>query len=307
MRLKPAADSGVDDVEDDVEDETEQAESHAEVDREQHSESHAKNRSENHTEINNDRATSPMSTKKLAVGIALVAALFHMGMTVAYDYPSNDWVAKDRRNTVVFDYMWPWFHQGYKLFAANPISSDRALYIKAKLKNTATEEITETEWLNFTAGEIKTISQKIRRKHPSILGAEGYMSALGSLTTKQKELLNQDFPGKEGYANLKSALNDANDNKNTSAVNSYMTNLYYINALASQAAKALFADEAHTVVEIKTKVRYTTIPRFDDRFSDESYSKEWKFQDYENGWLRLIYYEGHNEQKFKETIQGWFE
>lgn len=243
---------------------------------------------------------------KITVGLVLIVALFHMVMTVAYTFPNSDW-SKQRRNTIVYSYMWPFFHQDYQLFAPNPINSERSLHFKAIIENHETGEKTETDWVDFSGAEIGSFDRKLKRKHLSIVGAEGYYSAQRALTAAQKEVIAKNFAGKEGFIDLSRELKDAGDNKNPSAVTTYMRNSNYIVSMATQVMRALYGDEGR-VTAVKTRVRYTQIPRWTQRNEAEFTEKtQWKFTDYETGWRPTLTYAGQNEEVFKETIQGWFE
>lgn len=243
---------------------------------------------------------------KITVGLILAVVLFHMAMTIGYTFPNSDWT-KQRRNTVVYEYMWPFFHQDYQLFAPNPINSERSLHFKAKIEHHETGEITETDWIDFSGAEIGSFDRKLRRKHLSIVGAEGYYSANRSLTAEQKEVVLKNFSGSDAFTELSKALRDAGENKNTAAVATYMRNSNYIVSMATQVMRALYSDEGR-VTAVKTRVRYTQVPRWKYRNSPDFAEKDqWDYTDYETGWRPTLSYEGQNEEVFKRTIQGWFE
>lgn len=79
--------------------------------------------------------------------------LFHFCMTALYLTPENP--VRSRTWSQLEGYMHPWFAQGWKLFAPNPVSTHQSVEVKVKYRHSETGEWRETDWLDITAPLIR--------------------------------------------------------------------------------------------------------------------------------------------------------
>ncbi|MGM0941291.1 MAG: DUF5819 family protein [Bacillota bacterium] len=83
--------------------------------------------------------------KKVFASLLCIGLVFHLGLTLIYNTPSNPLKAK--YNNYISFYMDPLFTQNWKLFAPTPVTNSSEFYVKAKLK---TEDgVKTTGWIDL--------------------------------------------------------------------------------------------------------------------------------------------------------------
>lgn len=187
------------------------------------------------------------------VGLIVAIAGFHLLSVTTAAIPTNKTSTSLKPMT---SYLNPFFTQNWRLFAPNPISSDRSIEFRGQY-DSADGSSTTTKWLNWTDVELDLVHHKV------VGGRAGYItnklvgplnSRFLAMTEQQRETaLNDRKTALDGYATLRKKLTGQSDNAGT--VNLYLRYETTIIGLATAALKA-----AHPGVDF-TAIRYRIVDR----------------------------------------------
>lgn len=196
------------------------------------------------------------------VVVSLVAVVHLLAVTVAA-MPTNRWSEAARPVT---EYLDPYFTQNWRLFAPNPISSDRTVQFQAEYVREGTT--VESAWVDWTDVELDLV------RHQLVGGRAGYVtnkmftplsSRYAALTTAQKAVADDDAAAAEGLDALGSALRQ--EAGSLRAVELYLRYERAVTGLASDVMVARLPGSA------VTSVRYRLVSRavvpFSARTADE--------------------------------------
>ncbi len=99
------------------------------------------------------------ATLAVATAVTGAALVVHFGMTTLYNAPFNP--VKEETYGQVNDYMTPFFHQDWHLFAPDPVAENRGLLVRARVRGTD-GTLTVTQWLDITTpGYQKSYAQRL--------------------------------------------------------------------------------------------------------------------------------------------------
>lgn len=193
--------------------------------------------------------------------------LFHFTMTFLYVAPINP-ISLDL-NSQVNRYMLPVFQQNWRLFAPNPVSEERGLLVRARLKQ-VNGNIIETEFYDFTSPIVEEIHStrlfppRRTRLVASIFQFLGFRdpiadrlrSRIDELRVEELTDSNTDI-GEREFEPLPVTVGEEI---------AYSIAVELMRSVASEAAKNQWGDG---VVEIQVRIVVNEFPPFSDRYSKE--------------------------------------
>ncbi|MGX1695455.1 DUF5819 family protein [Microbacterium keratanolyticum] len=230
--------------------------------------------------------------------LVLALAAVHMFFTAVVNVPDSAVKYGSLPGAAADAYTRPLFVQNYRIFAPNPASEDRELWFRAITRDASGE--TMSPWVNATAVELAEPYRRVLRKQSTIIGAERFMAAHRALTPEQQEVAARDFrgDGTGGRGEFAQALSEGGQN-----ISEYMTSGDYILAYATQAAEALWGENAD-VVAVQTRVVYDPVVRWNDRMVEGA---ERPASSYTNtGWREPIVFPGQNSEQFARAFRAWY-
>ena len=232
----------------------------------------------------------------LTTALVLVVVAVHMFFTGVVNVPNATLKYEALPGHVADNYVNPLLVQNYRIFAPNPASEDRALWVRAWIELPDGERI-ETEWINATAVELAVTHRKVLRKHLTIQAAEQYMAAYRNLNDEQKEVLaSGNFHNENDRARLEallSALGPADD---------YLRMDEYVTGYATQVALALYGDEAE-ILAVQSRAVYNPVIRWADRMDPNAEAPDsiltWE------GWRAPIINPNQDAAAFGNSFKQW--
>lgn len=237
---------------------------------------------------------------KVASVVALVVAAVHIAFTAVYNVPSAEVKYEALPGQAADAYIRPYFVQDYRIFAPDPASSDRNLWVRAWVQTPEGERV-ETAWVDVTAIELAEPYRRVLRKQLTVIGAEQLMTSYGKLTEEQKAIAEQNFHESGDLT----ALNDellAADDANPDDVRAFIRATNYTSSYATQAAAALWSDDGE-ILAVQTRSVYSPVVRWEDRFDadavrpDSSYTKL--------GWRPTLEWSQQSQGAFARTFLHW--
>lgn len=230
--------------------------------------------------------------------VVLALAAVQMFFTAVVNVPYSDLKYGTLPGKTADAYTRPFFIQNYRIFAPNPASENRSLWVRAWTED-STGERTETEWINATAVELAHPTRRVLRKQLTILAAERYMGAYRDLNDAQHEILRSgNFHQEGGRERLEALLASEGD---TSA---YMLASDYAVAYATQVAEALYGDE-NEILAVQARVVYNPVIRWNDRFDPDAAPPASTVT--HEGWREPLEYTGQDSEAFARTFLAWYE
>lgn len=244
--------------------------------------------------------TRPARTRGVLVTTAVVLALaaVHMFFTFVVNVPSSQIKYDVLPGAAADAYVRPYLVQNYRIFAPNPISEDRQLWVRAWIEDESGERV-ETEWINTTAVELIDPYRRVLRKQLTIVGAEAFMDAYRALNEQQKEILTGGNFHREGDRERLRALLAEHG-----SATAYMRASDYVTAYATQVAYALHGD-ANEILAVQTRIVYAPVIRWADRFDPDAQPPARTM--IRIGWREPIEYPGQDREEFARTFLTWFE
>ncbi len=127
------------------------------------------------------RAQPIPKAAKVASAAALLLAAVHIALTAVFNVPSTEVKYEALPGRVADAWIRPYFVQDYRIFAPDPASADRNLWVRAWVETPDGERV-ETKWVDVTAIELAEPYRRVLRKQLTVIGAEQLMTSFGKLT-----------------------------------------------------------------------------------------------------------------------------
>lgn len=191
----------------------------------------------------------------IVLPIVLIAGIsFHFLMTIVYLTPLNP--VKLRLDPVVHDYMNPFFHQNWQLFAPNPADDTRILMVSCRVKQD-NGQITTTDWSD--------ISEPLRSMHHQNRFSPG--NRLDRLQTGASRVMFRTDPVyeklKENQSDQDSQLSELVKRMEEQREKERDTAINVLNRVASAHCDRLHG--AGNTTEVRLRLAMLTFPRFSQR------------------------------------------
>lgn len=225
-------------------------------------------------------------------GVLTMGLAIHLLATAIFVGPDN--VAKQELGAQLTGYMEPMFQQEWSLFAPKPISTEYALWVRARR-----DDGTSTEWVDATGLEVEAnILHSLAPSRAGIVSRRvaGLMRGqYRKLTETERDALAADFET-DAWARLDERMTAAADHSPPARI-SYVLRLdRAITAYATQFAWAWWGRDAD-LTHVQVKIVETKAPRFADRGGAPT-EAESVF-----GLRPLYVYEGQDSTAFAEAIE----
>lgn len=230
--------------------------------------------------------------------LVLCLALGHMFLTAVVNIPDRDIKYEVMPGELADAYTNPLLTQNYRIFAPNPASEDRALWVRAWIELPDGERV-ETEWINATAVELSPLYRKVLRKHLTVTAAERYMSAYRSLNDAQREILaGSNFHRAGDRERMREQLT------NEGPASDYLRMDAYVTGFSTQVALAMHGEQAE-ILAVQSRVVYSPVVRWADRDSEDATAPA-SYRTHE-GWREPIVHEGQDSEEFARSFLRWLE
>lgn len=230
--------------------------------------------------------------------IVLALAATHMFFTAVVNVPYAEVKYGPLPGKAADAYTRPFLIQNYRIFAPNPASENRSLWVRAWVED-ASGERAETEWINTTAVELADPTRRVLRKQLTILAAERYMGAYRGLNDAQREVLrSNNFHQDGGRERLEALLVTEGD------AAAYMLASDYAVAYATQVAEALYGHD-NEVLAVQARVVYSPVIRWNDRFDSEAEPPASTVT--HEGWREPLEFNGQDSEAFARTFLEWYD
>lgn len=230
--------------------------------------------------------------------LVLGLAATHMFLTATVNVPYPQVKYEVLPGALADSYARPYLVQNYRIFAPNPASEDRELWVRAWVQAPDGTR-TETDWVNATAVELADPSRRVLRKQLTIVGAEAYMAAYRGLNAAQKQILTgENFHRPGDRERLGEALSSHG------SAGAYMRAADYVTAYATQVAHALHGVEDE-ILAVQSRIVYEPIVRWSDRNDPEAVAPA--RIETRAGWREPLEYPGQDREEFARTFLGWLE
>lgn len=232
----------------------------------------------------------------MVVVLALVAT--HMFFTAVVNVPYSELKYGPLPGRTADAYTRPFFVQNYRIFAPNPASENRSLWVRAWIEDESGER-SETEWTNVTAVELAATYRHVLRKQLTIIGAERYMGAYRALNEEQREILRTGNFHRDGDREILEQRLAA-----AGSATAYMTASDYVTAYSTQVAHALYGED-HEILAVQSRVVYNPVIRWNDRFDPDAVPPD-SIVTFE-GWREPLEYADQDREEFARTFLDWYE
>lgn len=248
------------------------------------------------------RAQPIPAAAKVVSAAALLLAGVHIALTAVFNVPSTEVKYEALPGRAADAWIRPYFVQDYRIFAPDPASADRNLWVRAWVETSGGERV-QTKWVDVTAIELAEPYRRVLRKQLTVIGAEQLMTSYGKLTDGQKAIVEENFHDTGDLNALNDALLEADDS-NGADVRAFIRATNYTTSYATQAAKALWADDGE-ILAVQTRSVYSPVIRWDDRMDpdavrpDSSYTKL--------GWRPVLEWSQQSDDAFARTFLHWAE
>lgn len=230
--------------------------------------------------------------------LVLALAATHMFFTAVVNVPDTNVKYNVLPGSMADAYTRPLFVQNYRIFAPNPASEDRELWVRAMVNNEGSEEI--TPWVNATAVELAEPYRRVLRKQLTIIGAERFMAAHRALNAEQQRVVAADYYGQNGATRAQFTEDLIAQGQ---SIGEYMTAADYITGYATQAADALWSKDGE-IMAVQTRVVYDPVVRWLDRDNPAQPRPASTYTD--TGWREPIVFPGQNSYEFARTFRAWY-
>lgn len=230
--------------------------------------------------------------------VVLALAATHMFLTATVNMPYSHVKYEVLPGQLADAYARPYLVQNYRIFAPNPASEDRELWVRAWIEDDDGIR-TETAWINATAVELADTSRKVLRKQLTIVGAEAYMAAYRGLTAPQREVVTGGNFHRDGdRVILQSALAERG------SAGAYMRASDYVTAYATQVAHALYGDD-HEILAVQSRIVYEPVVRWRDR--DDPDAAPPARTETRAGWREPLEYPTQDREEFARSFLSWLD
>lgn len=237
---------------------------------------------------------------KVASAMALLLAATHIALTAVYNVPSSDVKYGALPGHTADAYIRPYFVQDYRIFAPDPASSDRNLWVRAWVQTPEGDRV-ETKWVDVTAIELAEPYRRVLRKQLTVIGAEQLMTAYGKLTPEQKEIAEKNFHDSGDLAALNESLLAA-EGANPVDVRAFIRATNYTVSYATQAAQALWSDDGE-ILAVQTRSVYSPVIRWEDRFDADASRPDSSYT--QLGWRPTLEWSQQSNEAFARTFLHW--
>jgi hypothetical protein len=239
---------------------------------------------------------------KVASAAALLLAGAHIALTAVFNVPSTEVKYGALPGGAADAWIRPYFVQDYRIFAPDPASADRNLWVRAWVETPDGERV-ETKWVDVTAIELAEPYRRVLRKQLTVIGAEQLMTSYGKLTEAQKAVVEENFHTSPDLAELNEALLAADD-ANAGDVRSFIRATNYTTSYATQAARALWGDDGE-ILAVQTRSVYSPVIRWDDRNDPDAVRPDSSYT--QLGWRPVLDWSQQSEEAFARTFLHWAE
>lgn len=237
----------------------------------------------------------PVATM-VVTGMVLAAMAIQMFFTLVVNVPYPDVKYRALPGAAADAYMRPFFVQDYRIFAPNPASEDRQLWVRAWVSDASGRPVT-TEWVNTTAVELAEPYRRTLRKQLTIVGAERLMAGYRALSDEQRAIVAGNYHQDGGTAQLTSDLTALG------SARGYLQASDYTTGYATQVAEALWGDRGE-VLAVQTRAVYAPVVRWSQRDDPDAQRPRSTYTDL--GWREPLEYPGQDSAEFARTFRAWY-
>lgn len=224
--------------------------------------------------------------------VAMLLTAFHLFASFLWIAPSST-MRQVIPGNILSEYMIPLWGQSWSVFAPEPINGDYYFDVRAVVKTSGGEEI--TEWVRATDVELDHSTYKLFPPRSAGLGIGVASDIKGSwedLPDDQKAIVKLDyFKGDDSVDRLETKLGEYEDSDN--AVDSYMDSEHTATAYATQVAKAIWGEDVQRVQY--QAARQNVVP-FAER--NNGNAKRPNIQPVPVGWRALVSAEDQSDEEF---------
>ncbi|UTX52573.1 DUF5819 family protein [Leucobacter aridicollis] len=241
----------------------------------------------------------PKAARGVAAGaIALLAV--HMFFTGVYNTPYTDLKYQVLPGAAADQYVRPYLVQDYKIFAPDPVDTDRQLWVRAWVETPGGER-TRSEWVNASAVELAEPYRRTLRKQLSVVGAERLMATYRALSEEQQQVASKNHLDGDELYGLRDALVAADDS-NRAEVRAFIRATNYTASYATQVAHAMWGD-AGDVQAVQVRAVYDPVIRWADRHDPDAERPPAKYTDL--GWVPAMEWPGQDREAFARSFRSW--
>ncbi|GAA2826214.1 DUF5819 family protein [Leucobacter komagatae] len=245
------------------------------------------------------RKKLPKSARVVAIGAVALLAV-HMFFTAVYNTPYSDLKYQVLPGATADQYVRPYLVQDYKIFAPDPVDTDRQLWVRAWVELEDGERV-RSEWVNASAVELAEPYRRTLRKQLSVVGAERLMTSYRGLSEAQQRVAAENHLAGEELYGLRDALVAADDS-NSAEVRSFIRATNYTASYATQVAHAMWGDKGE-VKAVQVRAVYDPVVRWTDRHDPEAKRPPSKYTDM--GWVPAMEWPGQDREAFARSFQAW--
>ena len=238
---------------------------------------------------------------KLTAGAAVLLLAVHMIFTAIFNAPSSE-IRSSSAWRLANGYIQPYLVQDYKIFAPEPIDSDRQLWVRAWVETPDGERVT-SPWINATEVELAAPYRKLLRKQLSIVGAERLMAAYRGLSDPQRAAAAENHLDGSGLYALRDAMLAADD-ANPAAVTAFIKAGNFTTSYATQVAQSLWGEQGE-IVAVQTRAVFDPVIRWNDRNDPDAERPSSSYTDL--GWTPTLEWQGQDREAFARTFRSWAE
>lgn len=243
--------------------------------------------------------TVPVAAK-VVTAVALALAATHIALTAIFNVPSADIKYDALPGRAADAYIRPYFLQDYRIFAPDPASADRNLWIRAWVEKPDGERV-ETKWVDVTSIELAEPYRRVLRKQLTVIGAEQLMSSYGRLTEEQQQIAAENFHDEGDLVPLNEALLATAD-ADPARVRAFIRATNYTTSYATQAARALWSDDGE-VIAVQTRSVFSPVVRWEDRDDPNAARPDSSYT--ELGWRPVLEWSQQSDEAFARTFLKW--
>lgn len=247
------------------------------------------------------RERVPQSARIVAA-VAAVLLGVHMFFTAVVNTPSTEIKYQVLPGAAADQYARPYLVQDYRIFAPDPIDTDRQLWVRAWIERPDGERV-RSEWVNASEVELSDKYRRTLRKQLSVVGAERLMGAYKKLTEDQRAVAEENHLGGDGLYALRDALLEADDS-NPGAVRAFIRADNFVSSYATQVSLALWGDQGE-VLAVQTRAVYDPVIRWKDRHDPQAQRPASSYTLL--GWVPAMEWPGQDREAFAKSFNAWAE
>ncbi|MFD1201631.1 DUF5819 family protein [Leucobacter albus] len=225
-----------------------------------------------------------------------------MFFTAVYNTPSAGLKYEILPGKAADSYIRPYLVQDYKIFAPDPVDTDRQLWVRAWIQ-LPNGERARSEWVNTSAVELADPYRRTLRKQLSVVGAERLMAAYRGLSESQRVVAAENHHEGDALYSLRDALVAA-DGSNTAAVRAFIRTDNFAASYATQVAHAFWSDRGE-VLAVQVRAVYDPVVRWRDRHDPDAARPSAAYTDL--GWVPAMEWAGQDRDAFGDSFLGWAE